>query len=88
MTNQVFIDIVVQGIYLLLIVVAPVLLLSLLVGLVISVFQAITQINEQTLTFVPKILVVFATLAFTGGWMLQKIVEYMQLLLTHYMAMI
>ncbi len=88
MTNQVFIDVVVQGIYLLLIVVAPVLLLSLLVGLVISVFQAITQINEQTLTFVPKILVVFATLAFTGGWMLEKIVEYLQLLMTHYMAMI
>ncbi len=81
-------DVVSQGIYVLLTVIAPVMLLSLLVGLVISIFQAVTQINEQTLTFVPKILVVFLTLAVTGGWIMQKIVEYAQALWTQYMAMI
>ncbi len=88
LTSEVFMDVVSQGIYVLLTVIAPVMLLSLLVGLIISIFQAITQINEQTLTFVPKILVVFLTLAVTGGWIMQKIVEYAQSLWTQYMAMI
>jgi len=49
---------------------------ALLVGLLISVFQALTQINEQTLTFVPKILAVFAALLLAGPWLLQSIVSY------------
>ncbi len=81
-------DVLSQGIYVLLTVIAPVMLLSLLVGLTISIFQAVTQINEQTLTFVPKILVVFLTLALTGTWMMQKLVEYTQMLFTHYLSMI
>lgn len=55
---------------------APVLLVSLVVGLVISIFQTITSIQEQTLTFVPKILVVFATLMLLGHWMLNNLSEY------------
>jgi flagellar biosynthetic protein FliQ len=46
------------------------------VGLIISIFQAVTQIHEQTLTFAPKIIVVLLTVMFLGGWMLEKIVEY------------
>ena len=88
MTCEVFMDVVRQGIFVLLTVITPVMLLSLLVGLTISVFQAVTQINEQTLTFVPKILVVFLTLAITGGWIMQKVVEYAQMLWTQYIAMI
>jgi len=88
LTSEVFMDVIRQGIFVLLTVITPVMVLSLLVGLTISIFQAVTQINEQTLTFVPKILVVFLTLAVTGGWVMQKMVEYAQMLWTQYLAMI
>jgi len=55
---------------------APMMGAALLVGLLISVFQALTQINEQTLTFVPKILAVFAALVVTGPWLMQSLVGY------------
>lgn len=55
---------------------APLMGAALVVGLLISVFQALTQINEQTLTFVPKILAVFAALLVTGPWLMQSLVNY------------
>lgn len=55
---------------------APILIVSLVIGLVISVFQAVTQINEVTLTFVPKILGVFAIAAIMGPWMVATMVSY------------
>ena len=55
---------------------APMLLLSLIVGLAISIFQATTQIQEQTLTFIPKILAVIAGIALFGSWMLKILMEY------------
>jgi flagellar biosynthetic protein FliQ len=67
-----------QGLYILLMVAAPVLLTVLVVGLVVSIFQAATQINEQTLSFVPKILAAVAVLAVVGPWMLTTLVEYLQ----------
>ena len=67
-----------QGLYLLLMVSAPVLLVVLVVGLVVSVFQAATQINEATLSFVPKIVAAVAVLAIAGPWMLTSLVEYLQ----------
>jgi flagellar biosynthesis protein FliQ len=57
---------------------APMMVAALVVGLVISVFQALTQINEQTLTFVPKILAVFGALVVTGPWLMQSLVGYTQ----------
>ena len=54
----------------------PVLLVSLVVGLIISIFQTVTSIQEQTLTFVPKIVCVFLALALMGGWMMNKLVEF------------
>lgn len=57
---------------------APILLISMIVGLVISIFQATTQIQEQTLTFVPKILSVVAAIALFGSWMLRVLIEYTQ----------
>ncbi|AEY66566.1 MULTISPECIES: flagellar biosynthesis protein FliQ [Eubacteriales] len=57
---------------------APILLISMVVGLVISIFQATTQIQEQTLTFVPKILSVVAAIALFGSWMLRVLIEYTQ----------
>ncbi|ABV33192.1 MULTISPECIES: flagellar biosynthesis protein FliQ [Pseudothermotoga] len=76
MTIEVFIDAFKNGIETVLVVVTPALLISLVVGLIISIFQAVTQIHEQTLTFAPKIIVVLLTVMFLGGWMLEKIVEY------------
>ena len=67
-----------QGLYMLLMVSAPVLLAVLLVGLVVSIFQAATQINEATLSFVPKVLAAVAVLALAGPWMLTMLVEYIQ----------
>ncbi len=57
---------------------APILLTSLLVGLLISMFQAATQINEMTLTFVPKLITIGVVLLFAGPWMIGVMVEYMQ----------
>ncbi len=57
---------------------APILVISMVVGLVISIFQATTQIQEQTLTFVPKILSVVAAIAVFGSWMLRVLIEYTQ----------
>jgi len=67
-----------QGLLILLTVAAPMLLVVLVVGLVVSIFQAVTQINENTLSFVPKIVAAVATLAVAGPWMLTTLVEYIQ----------
>jgi len=67
-----------QGLYMLLIVSAPILLSVLVVGLVVSIFQAATQINEATLSFVPKVVTAVAVLAVAGPWMLTMLVDYLQ----------
>lgn len=54
----------------------PVLLVSLIVGLIISIFQTVTSIQEQTLTFVPKIVCVFLALVLVGQWMMNNMVEF------------
>ena len=54
----------------------PVLLVSLIVGLIISIFQTVTSIQEQTLTFVPKIIAIFLMLILLGSWMMHTMVEY------------
>lgn len=61
-----------------LILVGPLLLASLIVGLMVSIFQAATQINESTLQFVPKLVAIFAVMMFAGPWMLQSMVNYMR----------
>lgn len=58
--------------------VAPILLSSLAVGLIVAMFQAATQINEQTLTFIPKLVTIIVVLMLAGPWMLQVIVDYFQ----------
>ncbi|HEW92117.1 MAG TPA: flagellar biosynthesis protein FliQ [Thermotogaceae bacterium] len=88
MTVEAFLDVMRDGITMFLVVVSPVLLASLVVGLMISIFQTVTQINEQTITFVSKIFVVFITLLFLGGWMLQKLVDYFYSILSSYFNMI
>ena len=67
-----------QGLMMLLMVSAPILLTVLVVGLVVSIFQAATQISEATLSFVPKIVAAVAVLALLGPWMLTTLVEYLR----------
>ena len=62
---------------------APLLLAALVTGLVISIFQAATQINEMTLSFIPKLLVMFAVLALAGPWILQIMLDYIERLYTN-----
>lgn len=62
--------------------------MSLIVGLVISIFQAVTQIHEQTLMFAPRIIVLFLTILFLSGWMAQKILDFFSEMLQKYFQMI
>lgn len=65
-----------QGIYTILLVTGPLLILALAVGLLVSIFQATTQIQEQTLAFIPKIVAVLVGLIFFGPWMLTTMAEF------------
>ncbi|MDD6010002.1 MAG: flagellar biosynthesis protein FliQ [Lachnospiraceae bacterium] len=66
-----------SGLYTIIITAAPVLLVSLVIGLVVSIFQTVTSIQEQTLTFVPKVIGIFVSLMILGHWMLNNMVDYM-----------
>ncbi|SFP91331.1 flagellar biosynthetic protein FliQ [Lachnospiraceae bacterium XBB1006] len=70
-------DIARDAIYTIILASAPVLIVSLVVGLVISIFQTVTSIQEQTLTFVPKILAVFVTVLIGGSWMFGLVSDFM-----------
>jgi len=61
---------------------APVLLVTLIIGLIVSVFQAATQINDPSLSFIPKVLAVLVTFALAGPWMLTVMTDYMRRVLT------
>lgn len=76
MTEQTVIDIGSKTIWVAMEVAAPALLATLLTGLVVSIFQAATQINEQTLSFIPKILVMTVALVFFGPWILQTMTNF------------
>ncbi|HAZ90505.1 MAG TPA: flagellar biosynthetic protein FliQ [Eubacterium sp.] len=78
MSEQAVVDIARDTIFVIIKTSAPLLLISLIVGLIISIFQTITSIQEQTLTFVPKILMVFLAIALIGSWMLNNIIVFMQ----------
>ncbi|RKR06092.1 flagellar biosynthetic protein FliQ [Kushneria sinocarnis] len=65
-----------QGMKLVLMIAAPLLLVALVVGLLVSLFQAATQINEMTLSFIPKILAVFITIILAGQWMLGTLTDF------------
>lgn len=81
MTPETVMEIGRQAIMVLLLVSAPLMLVALITGLIISIFQAATQINEATLSFVPKIVAIFATLVIAGPWMLEMLVDYVRRLL-------
>ena len=69
---EIFRDAVITGLK----VAAPILLLTMAVGLIIAIFQAATSINEQTMTFVPKLAIVAIALVLCGGWMLQQMMDF------------
>lgn len=72
-----------QAIEVTLMVAAPMLLLALIIGLIVSIFQAATQINEQTLSFIPKLIGVLVALVIAGPWMLSIMLDYMRQMFTN-----
>lgn len=81
MTPEVVMSMTYQALRVALIMAGPLLLMTLAVGLIISIFQAATQINEMTLSFIPKLLAVGATLVLLGPWLLSTMVDYIRGLL-------
>ena len=77
-----------QAVEVLLMISAPMLLSALIIGLVISIFQAATQINETTLSFIPKLVGIFVALIIAGPWMLTVMLDYMHQLLYNIPGMI
>lgn len=82
MTPDTVIAIIRQALEVGMLVAGPMLLASLLMGLLVSIFQAATQINEMTLSFIPKLLVMFVVLVISGPWAVQLLVDYVQRLLS------
>jgi len=81
MTPDVAIDIVSEAIFLILTLVSLILIPGLIVGLMVSVFQAATQINEQTLSFLPRLLVTLFVIIAAGPYMMQRIMEFSERLI-------
>jgi flagellar biosynthetic protein FliQ len=82
MENDFVVEVVGQAIKITLMLSAPMLMGALIVGVLVSIFQAVTQINEQTLSFIPKILVIIAALVIFSPWMMETMVSYTQDLFT------
>jgi flagellar biosynthesis protein FliQ len=76
MTEEFIISFARQALEAMLMVSLPTLLVSMIVGVVISIFQSVTQIQEMTITFVPKIVVTFLSLLFFGPWMMEKLIGF------------
>lgn len=76
MESEFVIEVIGQAIRVTLMMAAPMLIGALLVGILVSIFQAVTQINEQTLSFIPKILVIVAAMVIFSPWMMDTIVNY------------
>jgi flagellar biosynthetic protein FliQ len=76
MTPETVVNLVQQALEVSILVSAPLLLTALVTGLVVSVFQAATQINEMTLSFIPKLLAIFAVMVLAGPWMLSIMVDF------------
>jgi flagellar biosynthesis protein FliQ len=88
MTPEVAVDLMRGALWLTASIVAIVVVPSLLVGLIVAMFQAATQINEQTLSFLPRLLVIFMVLIFLGPWLVRELMEYTQMLIMNIPMMI
>jgi len=76
MSPEVFVDILRDALFLVIILVSAVIIPSLIVGLMVAVFQAATSINEQTLSFLPRLIVTLLSLILGGHWLVQKLMDY------------
>ncbi|GLX77612.1 flagellar export apparatus protein FliQ [Thalassotalea insulae] len=76
MSPEVFVDILRDALFLVIVLVSAVIVPSLIVGLIVAVFQAATSINEQTLSFLPRLIVTLLALIFGGHWLVQKLMDY------------
>ncbi len=84
MTEGQVLDIARDALYTIIICSAPLLIVSLVIGLVISIFQTVTSIQEQTLTFVPKIICVFVGIMVFGPWILNNLIEFIERLWSNF----
>ena len=84
MSEEMVVTLLRETLYLIIKVSAPMLLVSLIVGLVISILQTVTSIQEQTLSFVPKLISIFLVIMIAGNWILSSIVEYMEYLFENF----
>lgn len=80
MNENLLVELLRETLYLIIKVSAPMLITSLVVGLVVSILQTVTSIQEQTLTFVPKLIAVFLVIMLFGNWIMKNVVEYFQYL--------
>lgn len=83
MNPEMVISLAEKGVYMILILSGPIMLIGLIVGLVVSIFQAMTQIQEQTLAFIPKIVAMPVGLVFFGPWMLTHMISYTSQILSN-----
>jgi len=82
MSAEIILDLLREAFWLTLVLVAVLILPSLLVGLLVAVFQAATQINEQTLSFLPRLLMILLTLILAGPWLLKQLIEFSENLIS------
>ncbi len=82
------VNITIQAVWLIIKCSAPMLISSLVIGLIISIFQTVTSIQEQTLTFVPKLLVILLVLILTGDWIMNNIVSFINNLYSQFGTMV
>jgi flagellar biosynthetic protein FliQ len=80
MDTAMVVDLARQALWITMLISAPMLLVALVVGLIVGIFQAATSINEQTLSFIPKLLALGLTAAVFGGWMINSLVDYTKVL--------
>ncbi|MAG77079.1 MAG: flagellar biosynthetic protein FliQ [Colwelliaceae bacterium] len=76
MSPEVFVDILRDALFLVILLVCAVIVPSLIVGLIVAIFQAATSINEQTLSFLPRLIVTLLALIFGGHWLVQQLMDY------------
>ncbi|NLP15689.1 MAG: flagellar biosynthesis protein FliQ [Clostridiales bacterium] len=84
MSENIIIDIAREAIFLIIKVAAPILIVSLTVGLIVSILQTVTSIQEQTLTFVPKLIAILLVIMLFGNWMLTSVREFMIELISNF----
>ncbi|MFI8479404.1 flagellar biosynthesis protein FliQ [Pseudomonas sp. NPDC078700] len=88
MTPEVAVDLFREALWLTAVIVATIVVPSLLVGLLVAMFQAATQINEQTLSFLPRLMVIFLTLIIAGPWLVRELMDYTRTLIMNIPSLI